>query len=164
MGKGNFNDRTLEHIQGRGTYSTNMQIAAELLALPSRGGFTLQEIAERAEVSDRQLRNWRNDPRFQALVEQKTRNNVKEVMPDVMDSIVKRAIEGSAKHAELLLKYQGLMTEVHQHELIQDTSSRPDLSQYDRMNDEIEQEIAALKRELEEEGEVVDADFEELEK
>lgn len=150
MGKGNFTDRTELNLQGVGTYSTNMQIAAELLALPSRGGFTLKEVAEKANISERQLRNWRNDPRFQALVAQKTRNNVKEVMPNVLETVVQRAVEGSAKHAELLMKYENLLSDRHVHEIVQDPNVRHDVSQYDEMNAEIEREIAELRKEIEE--------------
>ncbi|MDE4086192.1 phBC6A51 family helix-turn-helix protein [Planococcus maritimus] len=142
----NYNDRTLENLNGQGVYSTNMQVAAELLALPSRGGFSLKEVAVKAEISERQLRNWRQDGRFQALVEKKTRTNVKEIMPDVFASIIDRAVnEGSAKHAELLLKYQGLLTEKHEFTSVHDQYPRKDLNQFDEVDNAIETEIAELR-------------------
>ncbi|MFC4022704.1 phBC6A51 family helix-turn-helix protein [Oceanobacillus longus] len=145
----NYNDRTLEHLKGTGTHSTNMQIAAELLALPSRGGHTLKEISEKAEISERQLRNWRNDPRFQRLVETKTKNFVRERMPDVLNTVLDAAInDRSGKHAELLMKMQGMFTEKHEVVAIQDQRNRHDVTDFDRMNEEIEREIAELKQQI----------------
>ncbi|AQX56041.1 phBC6A51 family helix-turn-helix protein [Priestia flexa] len=138
-------DKTELHLQGVGTLSTNMQIAAELLALPSRGGFSLKEISEKASISERQLRNWRNDSRFQNLVAQKTRQNVKEVIPNVLEAVVQRAIEGSAKHAELVLKYEGLLTDRHEVVATVPEQTRHDVSEFDRINDELERELKELK-------------------
>ncbi|MCQ6277309.1 hypothetical protein JMM81_20765 [Bacillus sp. V3B] len=143
-------DRTELHLQGTGQYSTNMQQAAELLALPSRGGFTLKEISDKSSISERQLRTWRNDPRFQALVAQKTRQNVKEVMPDVLNVVIQRAMEGSGKHAELIMKYESLLTDKHEITANMPENDRRDLSEFDERDKQLAKDLEELKELIDE--------------
>src|SRR5690625_5168509 len=90
----------------RGHFTHEMRVAAQLLALPISECPLLRDIAKEAGVSERTLRYWRKEERFLQLVDEIVRNNVRHRMPDVLETVIQRAEEGSAKHAELLLKYQ----------------------------------------------------------
>lgn len=70
------------------------QIAAiEYLALPKLGGKTYEQIAEEVGVSDRTLRNWRNDDTFVAELNKKIVRNTQERLPEVFAA----AIDGVIK-------------------------------------------------------------------
>jgi hypothetical protein len=144
----------------RGEFTHEMRVAAQLLALPKSERPMNKEIAKQAGVSERTLRGWKKEEKFRQLIDQNVKNAVRDKMPDVLQTLVQRAIEGSAKHAELLLKYQGLLKESHQHEIVQ-VPSRHDLDEFDRFDADLEAEIARLKLEIDEEN-IVDADFEEV--
>lgn len=157
MAKGN------EMIQ-RGQFTHEMRVAASLLALPRSERPMMKDIAAEANVSERQLRNWKKEERFLQLVDQNVRNNVRGAMPDVMEALLDKAVnDKSAKHIELVLKYQGLLKEQHTHEIVHDTTQRPDLSEFDRMNADLEKEIEALKSQIGDNEEVIDVEFTEVE-
>src|SRR5699024_3026089 len=109
--------------------------------------------------SERTLRYWRKEERFLRLIDEIVRNNVRSQMPDVMKTVAKRAIEGSAKHAELFLKYQGQLSD--RHEIVATDARQPDLKEYDHDKAEIEREINELKAILDggkTDNEVIDVD------
>lgn len=152
-----------EMIQ-RGQFTHEMRVAASLLALPKNERPLMKDIALEANVSERQLRNWKKEERFLQLVDQNVRNNVRGRIPDVLETVLQRAEEGSAKHAELVFKYQGMLTERHQHEVMQDVPHRHDISKFDRNNEDLARELADLKDLIEESKreEVIDVDFKEV--
>jgi len=147
----------------RGHFTHEMMVAANLLALPKSERPLLRDIAKEAGVSERTLRYWRKEERFLQLVDEIVRNNVRSQMPEVLETVIKRAIEGSAKHAELLLKYQGLLTD--RHEVVATDPRQPDLKEYDHAKIEIERELNELKALLNEDKmdkRIIDVDFEEV--
>lgn len=156
MGKGN------EMIQ-RGQFTHEMRIAATLLALPKNERPLMKDIAVEANVSERQLRNWKKEERFQALIQQNVMRSVREALPEVTSSTIEKASEGSAKHQELFYKLLGMLTDRHQHEVTQDTKERHDISSYDRVDEELTRELNNLKEMIGDSKEIViEADFEQI--
>ncbi|MBM7867322.1 hypothetical protein GTO89_16570 [Heliobacterium gestii] len=125
----------------RREYSYEMLQAIELLSLPNKGGHTLKEIAEICGVNEKTLRRWRAEENFQKEIQRRVLQSVNEMLADVMDATVARAVDGSGKHAELVLKSLGILKDQHNIVATQ--------AEYDpRSNEAIEREIEELKREL----------------
>ncbi|TRM10343.1 hypothetical protein FH966_00635 [Lentibacillus cibarius] len=150
MAKGE--NRNLQNAQGVGRLSANMHTAAEWLAQPKRGGLTLKQVADEADISERQLRKWRKTDEFQKLVQDKINNNVKERMPNVVDAVIKKAEQGSHKHAELLFKMQGLLTEKQEITAIQETPNK------EKNNDQIEAELDELRELVGNDRKIIDVE------
>jgi predicted transcriptional regulator len=92
---------------------SELQIAAiEYLALPQRGGLTYEEIAAKVGVSDRALRNWRNDDTFADALVKRTIMNAKEYLPEIMASIPRHIIEdGNAAMFRTYMQSIGALTD-----------------------------------------------------
>lgn len=161
MTKGN------EMIQ-KGQFTHEMRIAASLLALPKKERPMMKEIAKEAGISERQLRNWKKEERFLQLIDQNVRNNVRGKMPDVLDALLDKAInDKSAKHIELVLKYQGVLKEQHTHEVLNVEQNRHDMSEFDSVDDDLTREIEELQALIDEAKAngndlVIDAEFTEV--
>lgn len=147
----------------RGEFTHEMRVAAQLLALPKSERPLIRDIAKEAGVSERTIRNWRKEENFRKLIDQNIKNAVRDRMPDVMEALLDKAInDKSAKHIELVLKYQGLLKDTHQHEIVQQAPSQHDLDEFDRFNADLEAEIERLKKEIDE-ANTIEAEFEEVE-
>lgn len=122
--------------------SAEMMLAAHWLALPKNGGRTLEDIAQEAGVSVRQLYTWRLEHvQFQEYVRQLTMANVSQHLPDIMDALTEKAKEGhSIRAVETWLKAQGML----QPEMI----VRPGPPVEDRSDAAIEADIERLKAKL----------------
>lgn len=115
-------------------------IAAELLSQPGRGGFTMEQVAERANTSARSLARWRREPAFVEYVRRRTMENVMEALPDVLNTLTEKAKSGSSiKSIEVWARIAGL----YQPELI----VRPAPAE-DRSTASIEASIERLSAEL----------------
>ncbi|MTV50055.1 hypothetical protein GJ688_13850 [Heliobacillus mobilis] len=125
----------------RRQFSFEMLQAIELLSLPNKGGHTLKEIADICGVNEKTLRRWRAEENFQKEIQKRVLQSVNEMLADVMDATVARAVDGSGKHAELVLKSLGILKDQHN---IVATQVAEDY----RSNEAIEREIEELKREL----------------
>ena len=68
---------------------------------------TDQEIAEMAGVSRTTITNCKNNAHFLACLSEFTRNNAKSHVPKVIKALEKKAIEGSVRAQELLIRYTG---------------------------------------------------------
>lgn len=129
----------------KGEFTYEQQMALELLALPNKGGYTFEEIASMCNISEKQLRRWRQQEGFQKEIQRRVLMRVNEQLADVMDTTLKRAVGGSAKHSELILKSLGLLHD--RHEVIAKAVPVTEQS-----NEDIEAEIEELKRQLGETG------------
>lgn len=128
---------------GRHEFSYEQLTAIELLSSPDKGGHTFQEIAEMCNVSERQLRRWRNQENFQREIQRRVLMSVNEQLADIMNATVKKAVSGSGKHAELVLKSLGLLKEQN---IIVPKNPEPEIE--DRSNEAIERDIEELRRQL----------------
>lgn len=63
--------------------TTKQLEAAQLIALPDMGGMTYNQIAEKLSITDRTLRNWRNEPAFEAELSKQQRRIVGDKMSDI---------------------------------------------------------------------------------
>lgn len=118
--------------------------AAEMILARKMTGITMQEIAEKVGVTDRQLRRWRSTPAFKAYIREKDVDLVVDSRAAVLDVLTKTALEGkNAKFMELYLKVTGTMP----NEKV-DITAKP----YDpRDTQSIEADIAELSRLLDDE-------------
>ncbi|WP_375670109.1 phBC6A51 family helix-turn-helix protein, partial [Bartonella sp. CL29QHWL] len=90
--------------------SPEQRIAAEIIATPGRAGMTLEQISEHVGTTARTLNRWRQQPAFIAYVKKRTMENTVEHLPDVMDTLVRKAKEGSSiKSIEVYLRATGLL-------------------------------------------------------
>lgn len=83
--------------------------AIELLSLPDKGGFTMEEIAAKVGVSQRQLHRWRQKPEFQDAIVNKALENIRGELPAVFSANLKAAKKGNVKQIELIYKLLGML-------------------------------------------------------
>lgn len=134
-----MDDKPIQVIR-RGEFTFEMLKAIEILSLPNKGGFQYKEIAEMCNINEKTLKRWRNEENFQREIQKRVLRNLNEALADVMDSTVKRAVQGSGKHAELIMKALGILKDTH----IVETKAE----EYRPSNEELEAEIEILQREL----------------
>ena len=104
--------REVKRLAKRKRLSEKQIAAIEYLALPKRGGMTYAEIAEAVGVSERTLRNWRNDDYFNEQLKRKIVSNTIDRLPEVMDAVPDIIInEGNAAMFRTLLQAHGMLTE-----------------------------------------------------
>ncbi|MCW2279415.1 phBC6A51 family helix-turn-helix protein [Heliophilum fasciatum] len=125
----------------RKQFTYEMRQAIELLSQPQRGGYTLGQIADICGVNDKTLRRWRAEENFQREVQRRVLQSVNEKLADVMNTTVQKAVDGSGKHTELVLKSLGILKEQHNIVATQHFDE-------ERSDEAIEREIDELKREL----------------
>lgn len=92
---------------------TDKQYAAiALLSLPKRGGLTFAEVAERVGVSDRALRTWRNDDKFNNELKAQVMRNSIDDLPDIVASFKTHIVEqGNAALARTFMQALGMLQE-----------------------------------------------------
>lgn len=102
--------------------------AIAVLALPKRGGLTLNEVAEQVGVHRKTLHEWRQRDDFnKALKDEIVRNTIDD-LPEIMESIPKHIIDsGNANLFRTLLQAHGLLTEKHEVSQVSDGDSLEDL-------------------------------------
>jgi hypothetical protein len=76
----------------------------------AKGGESVTEICEGAGVDRRIYYRMLEDPEFKALLPEAIDHLLGEQLIPVVHSVIKRAIEGSAKHSELVFKLAGLIS------------------------------------------------------
>lgn len=84
-------------------------LAIKYLALPKRGGFTLEQIAKECGVHVNTLLNWRKDPLFEKERKKEMVRNTQDRLPDVLDSIINHSIEGNAAMAKLAMQVNDML-------------------------------------------------------
>ncbi|OXM82499.1 phBC6A51 family helix-turn-helix protein [Paenibacillus rigui] len=133
-------------IVRKGELTHEQLTAIEYLSLPRNGGRSLEDIASECGISVRTLYDWRSSELFAAEVRRRTMQRVAEHLPAVMDTLTRKAMEGSSIRAvETWLKAQGMLSA----EMV----IRPAAPEDDRSNESIEAEIERLRLEL---GEIED--------
>lgn len=106
-------------------------IALQWLALPRRGGKTMAEIAELAEVSRQALYDWLKDPLFERELKKQIARNTLDRLPEVVDAMADAAVQDrNAAAAQLLIRMNGMLTE--QVEVITADASALDRAELDR--------------------------------
>ncbi|WP_151737232.1 phBC6A51 family helix-turn-helix protein [Paenibacillus tengchongensis] len=87
-------------------------IALQWLALPKRGGKTMAEIAEQAQVSRQAVYDWIKDPLFERELKRQIARNTLDRLPEVVDAMAEAAIQDrNAAAAQLLVRMNGMLTE-----------------------------------------------------
>lgn len=91
---------------------THHRIAIGYLALPKRGGKTMDEIAEACGAAKRTVYDWMKDPLFDRELKREITRQTLRRLPEVMDSLADAAIgEHNAAAAKLLLQVNGMLTD-----------------------------------------------------
>jgi len=91
---------------------THHAIAIKYLALPKRGGKTMEEIATEAGVSRRAVYDWLKDPLFDRELKKEIVRQTTARLPEVMESLTDAVIsEHNAAAAKLLLQVNGMLTD-----------------------------------------------------
>lgn len=99
------------------------RIAIEWLSLPKNGGKTYEEIAEMCGVTDRTIRNWKQDELFVKELNKAIVRNTQEKLPEVFEAAIEGIIkEKNAAMFRTLLQAHGILTEKHEIETKQNVS------------------------------------------
>lgn len=76
--------------------------AIELMAI---GGIKLKNIARSVNVAPQTISAWRRDPEFMERVVNRSRELLKENLPDVYKSLTQKSKEGNDKHIKIFLDH-----------------------------------------------------------
>lgn len=92
---------------------TEAQMAAiVLLSLPHKGGLTYEQIAEKVGVSDRSLRTWRNDDKFNDELKRKIMRDTIDDLPEILYSLKDHIVkDGNAAMLRTLLQAHNMLTD-----------------------------------------------------
>jgi AcrR family transcriptional regulator len=91
---------------------THHMIALQILALPKRGGMTMDEIATEAGVSRRVIYDWIQDPLFDRELKKEIVRQTTARLPEIMESLTEAVIKDhNAAAAKLLLQVNGMLTD-----------------------------------------------------
>lgn len=91
---------------------THHAIAIQYLALPKRGGKTMEEIATECGVSRRALYDWLKDPLFDRELKKEIVRQTTARLPEIMESLADAVLtDHNAAAAKLLLQVNGMLTE-----------------------------------------------------
>ena len=92
--------------------STEHYIAINYLALPRRGGRTMQQVADECGVSRQTLYNWLDDRTFDAELKKRIIRNTRDKLPEVTNSMVNAVTEDhNAAMAKLVLQMNDMLTD-----------------------------------------------------
>ncbi|WP_440961258.1 phBC6A51 family helix-turn-helix protein [Paenibacillus nitricinens] len=87
-------------------------IAIRYLALPNRGGLTIEQIAQECGVSRQAVWNWRSDPLFESELKKQIRRNLLDRVPSIGAAMADAAeAEHNAAAAKLVLQMTDVLTE-----------------------------------------------------
>lgn len=86
--------------------------AIKYLALPNKGGMSYEEVAEKVGVTDRTLRTWRNDDRFNDELKRKIMRDTIDDLPEIIYSLKDHIVkDGNAAMLRTLLQAHSMLTE-----------------------------------------------------
>lgn len=134
----------MSNLPSKVIFTYEQEICLELLSKPKRGGLTLEQVAAVAGVNEGTLRRWRLKENFQREIQRRVMLQVSERISDVMDTTVNKAISGSSKHAELVLKSLHIINDQNNNLLI----LPPDKQSIERSNEWILADIQRLRKQL----------------
>jgi DNA-binding phage protein len=87
-------------------------IAIQFLALPKKGRFTMQQIAEKCGVSRQTLYEWLKMPIFESELKKQMIRNTRERLPEAIASMVDHVVnDGNAAMMKLLLQMNDMLTD-----------------------------------------------------
>lgn len=114
-------------------------IAIGYLALPRRGGKTMEQIAKECQVDRTTIYNWLKEPLFEKELKKEIARQSLSRLPEVIDSMADAAIkEGNAAAAKLVLQVNDMLTEKVEIEQ-KGNSDIPDLEELKRMVQDIKE-------------------------
>ncbi|MCD9024326.1 phBC6A51 family helix-turn-helix protein [Cohnella silvisoli] len=91
---------------------THHAIAIRWLALPKRGGKTMEEIAAECGVTKRSIYDWLKEPLFDRELKKEIVRQTTARIPEVMASLTDAVInDHNAAAAKLLLQVNGMLTD-----------------------------------------------------
>lgn len=91
---------------------TEHYIAINYLAIPKRGGMTMQQIADEAGVSRQSLYNWLDNRTFDAELKKRIIRNTRNKLPEVTQAMVEAVTEDrNAAMAKLILQMNDMLTD-----------------------------------------------------
>ncbi|WJH34276.1 phBC6A51 family helix-turn-helix protein [Paenibacillus sp. CC-CFT747] len=116
--------------------------AAEMMLSKRQTGATLQEIADEFQISERQLRRWRDEnPAFREFMKRRALEMAGDSLNEVMAVLTEKALQGNNKSIEIYLKSLGIWAEKID---ITARQVQPD----DNSNEALERSIKELSKEL----------------
>lgn len=124
-----------------GELTAQQLVAIEFLIVKRGSNMTYGEIAEVAGVSVKTLERWRKFPDFQNELRRRALETMGEALPQVLETLTGKALEGNNKSIELFLKALGILSGDY------DINTRP-VEEADRSNEALEADIAKLELEL----------------
>ncbi|TYS60484.1 hypothetical protein FZC76_21680 [Sutcliffiella horikoshii] len=91
---------------------TEQLIAINYIALPKRGGLTMQQIADECKVSRQTLYEWMKDPLFESELKKQMIRNTRERLPEAIASMIDHVVDGgNAAMMKLLLQMNDMLTD-----------------------------------------------------
>lgn len=92
---------------------TEHYIAINYLALPKRGGLTMQEIAEKSSVTRSTIYNWLDDPVFSAELKRRIIRNSRDRLPEMVNAAADAVVDDhNAAMFKLVLQMNDMLTDV----------------------------------------------------
>lgn len=124
------------------TFSYSQEVALSILSQPKKGGLTFAQIAEKCEISEKQLRRWRQSDVFAKELQRRTLLNMNEDLPQIANVLREKALGGNMKAIELYLKSLSILQERH----IVVPVQNEDVEFNSRSSERIEAEIEELRK------------------
>lgn len=114
--------------------NTEHYIAIKWLAMPKRGGLTMEEVAKECGVARSTLYEWKKDPLFDRELNAEIVREGKSRLPEVIQNMYAVAAETeNAAMAKLVLQLNGMLTERHD---VTTNDGRQGID-YDALDDEL---------------------------
>lgn len=102
-------------------------MAIEILAQPSRGGMTLDEVAKYIHVDSKTLYRWRTEADFVNAVTQRAIMNLHEDLPEVFAANMERAKAGEVRSVALMYQLLGLLVDKSEVAVVSDGKTEADI-------------------------------------
>lgn len=113
--------------------NTEHYIAIKLLAMPQRGGKTMDEVAKEAGCARSTLYEWKKDPLFDRELNKEIVREGKSRLPEVIANMYAVAAETeNAAMAKLVLQLNGMLTD-----RVEVSTGKAEGIDYDALDDEI---------------------------
>lgn len=92
--------------------NTEHMIAIKILALPNRGGKTMDEVAKEAGCARSTLYEWKKDPLFERELKREIVRQTHDRLPELFESMIDHAIrDGNAAMAKLVVQVNDMLTD-----------------------------------------------------
>lgn len=92
--------------------NTEHYIAIKWLAMPQRGGKTMDDIAKEAGCARSTLYEWKKDPLFERELKREIIRQTHDRLPELFESMIDHAIrDGNAAMAKLVVQVNDMLTD-----------------------------------------------------